>query len=231
MKRVMDRRMETKYVSTRYDTQHNSTITASDPFALCPNVPQGTDDFQRIGDKIRGKYLYIKGKVQWDNSYVLSNGTTNIPPSTVRVMILSQRNIRNNAAIPGDVQVNALLKDNVAIGVGRAYQGGMWDNLAPINKDLFTVHLDKKIKFNWYHPIDSTTTVPVASTGNDRTKYFYCRIPVKKTLYFDTTTGGSPNNFAPFFVMGAVNDDGETPYTTGTPYRVSMLSTLYFTDA
>lgn len=231
MKRVMDKRLETKYVSTRYDTTHNSTIGSSDPVAVCPTVPQGTDDFQRIGDKIRGKYLYIKGKVQYDMDYFLSNGTTNIPPSTVRVMILSQRNIRNNSAIPADVQVNALLKDNVGIGVGRQYLGGAWDNLAPINKDLFTVHLDKKIKFNWFHPTDTTTGSAVATAGNDRTKYFYCRIPVKKTLYFDTTTGGSPNNFAPFFVLGAVNDDGEAAYTAGTPYRVSMLSTLYFTDA
>lgn len=231
LKSVVNRSMETKYVSAKYDTTHNSGIGSADPFALCPAVTQGTDDYQRVGDRIKGKYLYIKGKVQWDMNYILSNGSTNLPPVTIRALILSQRNVRSNAAIPGDVITAALLKDNVGTGAARSYTGGPWDNLAPINKDLFTVHMDKKIKLNWFHPTDVTTGSAVATSGTDHTKYFYCRIPVKKNLYFDSTLGNVPDNFAPFFVLGAVNDDGEAPYTTGTPFHVSMLSTLYFTDA
>lgn len=233
VKKTISRRSETKFVSAKYDTTHNSTIGSADPTALCPLVTQGTDDFQRIGDRIQGKYLIVKGKVQWDSSYLLSNGTTTMPPVTCRILILSQNNIRNNGQIPSEVQYNYILKDNVGVGTGRAYGGGPWDNLAPINKDLFKVHFDKKVKLNWVHPVNSSTAVDQAAVGNDRTKYFYCRIPVKKVLKFDDSmpTPNAPSNFAPFFCFGAVSDDGESPYTTGTPFRISWLSTLYYTDA
>lgn len=230
VKRVVLKAQETKYVSTRYDTLHNSSISAADATAICPAIAQGTDDFQRIGDKVRGTYLILKGKVQYDTAYLESNGTTFIPPVTLRMLILSQKNIRSNDQI-ANWSYAALLKDNVGVGVGRQYQGGPWDNLAPINKDLFKVHMDKKIKLNWVHPVNVTTTVDQGATGNDRTRYFTCKIPVKKNLYFDSSVGGFPDNFAPFFVMGGVCDDGSAPYSTGTPYRVSWLSTLYFKDA
>lgn len=233
VKKVVNRTAETKFVSAKYDTAHNSTITNGDITALCPLVTQGDDDFQRNGDRITGKYLIVRGKVQWDSTYLSSNGQTFMPPVTCRVLILSQNNVKNNGQIPSQVQDQALLKDNVGIGTARGYASGPWDNLAPINRDLFKVHLDKKIKLNWVHPWDTGSPgASVGTAGNDRTKYFYCRIPIKKVLKFDASmpTPNAPNNFAPFFAFGSVNDDNETPYTTGTPFRVSWLSTLYYTD-
>lgn len=233
VKKVLSRTAETKFVSAKYDTTHNSSITNGDITALCPLITQGNDDFQRLGDKITGKYLIVRGKVQWDSTYLTSNGQTFMPPVTCRVLILSQRNVGNNGQIPGSIQDQYLLKDNVGIGTGRAYTGAAWDNLAPINRELFKVHMDKKIKLNWVHPWDSgSPQYSTGTAGNDRTKYFYCRIPVKKVLRFDSSmpTPNAPDNFAPFFAFGAVNDDGDTPYTTGTPFHVSWLSTLYYTD-
>lgn len=232
VKRVLNRNNETKYVSAKYDTTHNSGIGSSDPFALCPTVSQGTDDYQRIGDKIKAKYLIIKGKVQWDQSYLMSNETTFLPPVTIRALILSQRNIRTNIDIPSQVQVGYLLKDNVGTGTARQYTGGAWDNLAPINKELFKVHMDKKMKLNWVKPaIVSGSGTTETAAGTDHTKYFYCKIKLNKQLRFDDAYSNAPVDFAPFFALGAVNDDGEAAYTTGTPFHVSMLSTLYFSDA
>lgn len=233
IRRVLNRVNETKFCSIQYDALHNSSIGSADPQALCPSITQGDDDYQRIGDKIRGKYLYIKGKVQWDQSYLMSNGQTFLPPVTLRMLILSQNNIRTNDQITaGSVSYGTLLKDNVGVGTGRAYTGGQWDNLAPINKDLFKVHMDKKVKLNWIKPaIVSGSGTDVTAAGTDHTRYFYCKIKLNKTLKFDSSTHNAPNNFAPFFVMGGVNDDGESAYTTGTPFHVSFLSTLYFTDA
>lgn len=232
VKSVINRTAETKFVSAKYDALHNSTITNGDISAVCPLITQGDDDFQRNGDKITGKYLIVRGKVQWDDSYLLSNGQTYMPPSTCRVLILSQRNVSNNGQIPAQIQDQYILKDNVGVGTGRNYGGGPWDNLAPINRDLFKVHMDRKIKLNWVHPVNAATTVDQGVVGNDRTKYFYCRIPVKKVLKFDSSMGtpNAPVNFAPFFAFGAVCDDGSSAYTAGTPYHVSWLSTLYYTD-
>jgi len=231
-KAVVARASETKFVSLRQDLSFNSSISAaSECYALMPSISQGTDDYERIGDRISGRTLYIKGHINYNSSFLDTPGVNNyVPPSTVRVLILSQKNLKSNVQLgtPG-VDVAHLLKDNVATGTGRSYTGGMTDNLAPINKDLFRIHLDKKVKMNMIYQNSSGS-----GTGNvigQRTAYFTCRIKMPKTLYYDDTNGDVPNNFAPFFCMGGVNDDGSSPYATQTPYRVTFLSTAYFDDA
>lgn len=233
VKRAMIRTAETKYVSAQQDLSFNSSISsASECYAVCPAVTQGVDDYQRLGDKIRGKYLIIKGKLQYNNAYLDTAGTQFIPPATCRVMILSQNNVKTSADV-SRVDTSHLLKDNVGTGTARAYTGGQFDNLAPINRDLFRVHMDRKIKLNWInHQVVLTDTGVSIShdVGNDRTKYFYCKIPINRNMKFDDGTGNYPNSFAPFLCFGAVCDDGASPWTNA-PFHVSFTSTLYFTDA
>jgi len=229
-KSVVSRQAETKFISLRQDLGFNSTITGpAECYALMPSITQGTDDYQRIGDRISGRTLYIKGHINYNAAFLDTVGVNNyVPPSTVRVMILSQKNIKSNNQL-GLVDTANLLKDNVATGAGRSYSGSMTDNLAPINKDLFKVHLDKKIKMNCvYQQSDGT-----GSSGwvGQKTAYFRCAIKLPKTLFYDTTNGDVPNNFAPFFCLGGVCDDGSSPFTLQTPYRVTFLSTAYFDDA
>lgn len=236
VKSVLKRNTETKYVSTQQDLSFNSTISsASEAYPLCPAVPQGTDDYQRIGDKIKGKYLIVRGKVQYNNAFLDTAGTQFIPPSTCRLMILSQNNVKTSGDISaGRVDVAHLLKDNVGTGAARSYSGSQYDNLAPINRDLFKVHLDKKIRLNWINHQIVVTDPGVSishDVGNDRTKYFYCKIKLDKGMKFDDGTGNFPNSFAPFMVFGGVCDDGSAPWTASTPYRVTFTSTLYFQDA
>lgn len=233
----MNRTAETKFVSLQEDHSFNSVISAaSECYPVIPRVTIGTGDYQRIGDKIRGKYLIIKGHVQWDYTQLTQHSTTAyLPPSTLRVMILSQNNVKVGGDVQTRVDVAHLLKDNVGTGTARGYSGSMYDNLAPINKDLFKVHMDKKVKLNWINWSMSNTggggQSESQAVGNDRTKYFYCRIKLNRNLKFDDGNGDYPNSFAPFMCVGAVSDDGNGAFSLQTPYRVSMLSTLYFTDA
>lgn len=235
-KAVVKRESEDKFVSTAQNLQFNSTIgSAAECYAMVPQITQGTDDYQRIGDKVRGKYLYIKGMVQYDESYLNTVGVnTYIPPVTCRALILSQKNIKVGSEVSTRVDVAHLLKDNVGTGTARSYAGTTWDNVAPINKDLFRVHMDKKIKLNWVQHYSYTgggNSTEAVGAGTDHTKYFSCRVKVPATLTFDNGNGSWPNNFAPFFCFGSVCDDGSSPYTVGTPFRVRILSTLYFEDA
>lgn len=235
LKRAMIKTAETKYVSVQQDLSFNSTITSpSECYPLCPAVPQGVDDYQRLGDKIRGKYLIVRGKLQYNNAYLDTAATQFIPPASCRVMILSQNNVKTSGDVPSRVDVAHLLKDNVGTGTARSYNGGQYDNLAPINRDVFRVHMDRKIKLNWInHQIVVTDPgVSIAhDVGNDRTKYFYCKIPINRNMKFDDGTGNFPNSFAPFLCFGAVCDDGSSPWTASTPFHVTFTSTLYFTDA
>lgn len=233
-KQVVHREAEDKFVSTEGAVLFNSTISSSSEcYPLIPEITLGTGDFQRIGDKIRGKYLYIKGYLQYNLNYLeFAVGNQYLLPVTARVMILSQKNIKVGSDVSSRADVAHLLKDNVGTGTARPYNAGVLDNLAPINKDLFKVHLDRKIKLNWVQRGDQTNTGDTGfGVGNDRTKYFTCRIKMPKTLTFDDGNINYPNNFAPFLCFGAVNDDGSTKYTVGTPFRVGWISTAYFEDS
>ena len=232
---VMRKAAEDKFVGTTSMTSHNSTITsASECYPMVPAITQGTGDYQRIGDKIRGKYLYIKGYVQYNDTYLNTVGVQGyIPPTTVRVMCLSQKNVKVASAVSSSIDVAHLLKDNIGTGTARSFGGQPFDCVAPINKDLFTVHMDKKIKFNWVNHYRASGSIPTEAlaSGNDRTKYFTCRIKCPATLTFDDGNLDFPNSFAPFVCLGAVSDDGSGPFIAGTPYRLAIQSTLYFEDS
>jgi len=231
-KQAISKSAEDKYAGVQWTNTFNSSVSASSEcYPLVPEIAQGTQDNQRIGDKIRGKYLYIKGFVQWNGAFLRTSQYA--PPCTVRTMILSQKNLKVANVIQTDVDVAHLLKDNVGTGDARPYNGQIFDNLAPINKDLFTVHLDKKMRLNY----QTAQTVPVSGvspewqTGNNLTKYFSCRIKCPATLTYDDGNLDYPNNFAPFFCFGAVADDNSGPFTVGTPWEVNVSSILYYEDS
>lgn len=234
-KAVVKKEAEDKFVSDARDVSFNSTIaSAAECYTVMPQISIGTGDFQRIGDKVRGKYLYIKGQVQYSEAYLNTLTQQYMPPVTCRVLILSQKNIKVGGDVSSRVDTAHLLKDNVGTGTARAYVGTQWDNEAPINKDLFKVHMDKKIKMNFIrydYFAGGGNAVQSQVVGNDRTKTFYCRIKLPATLTFDDGNSNWANNFAPFLCFGSVCDDGSTPYTAGTPFNVRWLSTAYYEDS
>jgi len=232
VKQQISKAAEDKFAGITWTNAFNSTVgSSSECYPLVPDIAPGTGDNQRIGDKVKGKYLYVKGFVQWNGAFMRSSQYG--PPCTVRAMVLSQKNIKVASAVQSSVDVAHLLKDNVSTGVARSYGGGMFDNLAPINKDLFRVHLDKKMRLNY----QTAQTVPVGGvspewqSGNNLTKYFSCRIKVPNTLTFDDGNINVPNNFAPFFCFGAVADDNSGPFLVGTPWEVNVQSILYYEDS
>lgn len=230
VKATLKSRAETKFVGSAQTRQFNQTISsASECYPLMPQVGQGDRDCDRTGSKISPKYLIVKGYIQY-----YSGITTQpyVPPNTARLMILSQKNIKVSSAVQTQVDTAHLLKDNLATSVARAYTGGTTDNLAPINSDLFKIHMDKKVRFNWLNQYTADGSQPGVGwqTGSDRTKYFYCKIKCPETLTFDDGNGDYPNNFAPFLCVGGVNDDTSGAWTANTPYNVVWESIVYYKD-
>lgn len=233
VKKVLRREEETKYVGQNVvDAAFTFNISSpAECYRLLPDVTVGTAGHQRVGDKIRPKYLIVRGHVQWDYSQY---GNI-LPPTTVRLLMLTQKNIKTSSDIASRVDVAHLLKDNIATDVARAYTGTMYDNLAPINRDLFTVLMDKKIKLKMKQFLSGTA--PTTSTqltgidGTQSTVAFYKKIKCPATFCFDDGNGNQPNNFAPFVCLGAVADDNSGAFTLGAPIRLTCQSVLYFTDA
>lgn len=236
VRRIANRGVEVKHIGQNVvNNAFNSSISASSEcYPILPSVAEGTDGHQRIGDKINAKYLIVKGKLHYDNSV----SGTYLPPSTVRVMILSQRNIKISSDVSSRVDVEHLLKDNVGTDVGRPYGSttvpgvpNPFDNLAPINRDLFTVHMDRKFKMKAQIEKQLGDNNTVLGYSNQSTFTFVKKIRVPKVLHFDDGNGNVPNNFAPFVCMGFVLDDNTGQWVASTPYRLVVQAELYFTDA
>lgn len=232
VKRVLSRTTEVKHVGQNVvDAAFNSTISAaSECYPILPSVTEGTDGHQRIGDRIKPRYLIVKGHLQYDHGFMGNFA----PPSTVRVLMLTQKNIKTSSDVSSRVDVDHLLKDNIGTDTGRAYTGSMFDNLAPINKDTFNVLMDRKFKMlpQLYEGLGNTQDTNTKTlSGTQRTYTFYKKIKCPATLYFDDGNGNQANNFAPFVCLGAVTDDGSGPFSVSTPYHLTVQAELYFTDA
>lgn len=219
---------EVKHVGQNVvDARFNTTISGpGECYPICPNVTEGTDGHQRIGDKIKPKYMIVKGKLMYDTSMAGNY----IPPSTVRLLILSQKNIKVSSEVQTAADTSHLLKDNIGTDVARPYNSSNFDNLAPINKDLFVVHMDRKVKMRAQIEKNLGDNNTVLGYATQKTVTFVKKIRVPSTLTFDDGNGNQPNNYAPFFCLGAVPDDDSGAMTVSTPYRCTVQAELYFTD-
>lgn len=228
IRRVVNRDVEVKHVGQRVvDSAFNSTISAStECYRLLPDVTVGTAGHQRIGDRIRPKYLIVKGKLMYD----IGMQGNYIPPSTVRLLILSQKNIKTSASLSSSVDVDHLLKDNIGTDVARPFNGTSFDTLAPINKELFTVHMDKLVPMRAQIEKQMGNDNTVLGYASQRTYTWTAKLKCPSWLTFDDGNINCPNNFAPFFCMGAVSDDNSGAFSVNTPYRATIQSELYFTD-
>lgn len=232
VKRVLDSNMETKHVGVNaVDAAFNSSIgAASECYPVIPQVTVGDDGHQRTGDRVKPKYLIVRGQLQYDHAFQGNFA----PPSTCRVLILSQKNIKVGSDVSSRADISHLLRDNIGVDTARAYTGTMYDNLAPINTDLFQVHMDRKFRLvpQLYTGLgNSSDTNTKTLSGTQRTYTFTKRIKCPANLTFDDGNGTWPNNFAPFVCMGAVTDDGSGAFSLNTPYHLTVQSILYFTDA
>lgn len=203
---------------------HNSAIGSSDAVALIPTVSQGGDDFNRIGNRIAPTGLYLKGRL---GTQYASQG--NNRPLLVRVMVLSQKNVKDSTQIPGSFSYDNLLKanDTSATTGNVAYDGTARNSLYPVNTDFFTVHYNRDFLLT---PSLQNGTDSGIESNPKAVRMFSCKIPVPKQLDYFSSTATVPQNFAPFVVVGYCYSDGTSVDTTTTRVTSTMVSQLYFKD-
>jgi len=233
IKRDIKRAAETKFVSVTNNAAYNNSIGVGDCYPLIPAITQGTDDYERIGSKIAPVYLRVKIALQPRDASLFLNQA--LPPISVRVLILSQKTVKfspllnGSGATPAQFAYGSLLDDRVGTSTPRQYTGNYatLDNLAPINRDLFTVHYDKKVKFHGENTSGNTGAV---ITQLDRARYLYATIRLPKLLYDSSQSTSYPTNCAPFISFGFVQEGGTAPSLVATPLQANWISTLYFKD-
>lgn len=202
--------------------QHNSAIGTADCVPVLPAIPSGTGSWQRVGDRIEPKSLSIRGIV----SLTRVDGYVGLGDMYVRIMVLSQKNIKTNTQVTAGVATGQLLRPNYA-ALRETDFGGLTNDInLPINTDLFRVYYDKVVKLTGATQ-DNTSEL---TRYSHRWKYsFKSALPAHLT--FDEGNGNFCNNFAPFVAVGYCYADGTSPDVIATRVTATHNATLAFEDA
>lgn len=237
IKQVVNSLSETKqayYSSGNTLTMFNSGIDAvGDLQQLVPNMSNGTEDNQRIGQQVRAKSLNIRGYIKLNVNDV--NDSTRLPNVIVRMMVVSMKTAPNfNEAQAQAPKVATLLKKG---GTTTTFSGILSDINAPINTDVFTVHHDRKFYLNQSYVNATGVSPPSTVLSQDiknTVKFFNLTVKCKnKVLKYDEDVSSDllPTNFAPFLLLGYSYLDGSTPDTLSTNVGLQYISTLNYEDA
>lgn len=236
VKAVISSLTEDKYA---YTTSGNSLIkfnsgidTTGDVQAIIPAISQGTGDNNRIGDQIRGKTLTISGHVKLDVNEV--NDSTKLPNVAVRMMIVSIKNRPSYDQVTATAAPFATLLKKGGNTVG--FTGLLSDLHAPINRDVFTVHHDKKFYLRQDYINAIGPSVPsqyVAQDVSKTVKFFKLKVPCKKIMKYDedVASGLWPVNYCPFIIMGYTYLSGETPDVVDSKVGLCYDAMFTYEDA
>lgn len=206
----------------------NSGITALvDLQRVVPLIGRGVDPNQRIGDRITLQKLNIHGYIKFDQ--IFTTGINYQSAVMVRLIVASFKTANNWDTIQNDfaaVKLAGLLKKG---GSTVGYTGLISDCKAPINRDIFTVHSDKK-----YYIHQDRMTSAIGSSTNNTVKFFNIPLKVKNKLlkYSDDTSGAtSPTNFSPVLMIGYSYLDGTIPDLVAAECGLFYQVDMEFEDA
>lgn len=211
----------------------NSGINSTgDMLQIIPNIAQGTADNQRIGDQIRGQKLTVSGYVRLglNSEDVENRATTNVLCRMMIVSLKPRNGYYQDAA--NSAFLSLLLKKG---GTTSAFEGRLGDINAEINREVFTVHSDRKFYLT-QDMIAQPATAGLASVAvNTRNiiKFFKINVPCKKLLRYDSglASGLQPTNFAPMLLLGYAALDGSNPDVINTNVGLNYISDFTYEDA
>jgi len=226
VKRMISRSLNNKQVgwSVENAVLHNSPITPADCYPLVNQIAVGTADYNRIGERIRPRALRVRGTIALNGSSI-TGGFTHVPIQ-VRVMILSEKDIKTAAQVLGGaVDTLRLLKPNIQAADEVDYSGATFNALLPVNKELFHVYYDKTFTLCGPEPegVEQLTRFQVNWSKT------ITKLPA--SLTFDNGNGDYINNFAPFLAIGYSYPDGSSPDTVSQRIVSTTFSQLTYEDA
>lgn len=217
-KQVIRKESENKFVGGIVENSytHNGQISNADIYPLLPPVAQGTGYNQRIGHKIRPKYLEYRVRVALNESADLTT------PYHIDLWCLTARRVKSYN-VPGglgggSIDMTQLLDGGSGSNV--QFDATTMNALLPVNKEEFNVLAHRSFKL---------TTSTYENHKGISYKEMRIRLKVPATLQYDTTN--YPENFAPFTVLGWSRDDGIQPSSLSTHVTVTSWSILYYEDA
>lgn len=233
--KVMREQIETKEAYTTNSSagliKYNSGINSvADITNILPAISKGTNDNERVGERVRALRLNVRGYIKFDYNSAPASPASSVG---VRMMIVSVkgRNSYDMATINGNALFSLLKKG----GTSTAFTGILSDLTAPINRDLFTVHHDKVmyLKQDMVYQTGTPTGDITTSDVSKLIRFFNLNVKCrnKDLKYEDATNSGIwPTNFYPFLLIGYTYLDGSAPDTVSTKLGLEFTSTLKYED-
>lgn len=232
VKKVLRSAQETKYVAetiTQAFVVGQASATPGGFFRLVPNLAQGVQDNQRVGDKITPAKLVNKFIFNFDSS------VQNNQDIIVNLWIVKAKGASSQTTLAG-VLPGQFLK----VGNGNnadptdPSQPNMLQIVStyPLNTDQYTKvkHYRFRMRRGIGQATNTNTGGEIAPTGVQRTDMYKaitysCKAPAFK---YSSTGFTTPSNFYPVALVYATNADGSA---YGDVIRMSINSQLYFKDA
>lgn len=223
-----------------YTTSGNSLVmfnsgidSVGDMVQILPYISQGTADNNRIGDQIRAQNLNVKGYIKLNINEV--NDSTKLPSVIARMMVVTMKTRPCFYDATGSPATLATLLKKGGTTVG--FTGLLSDIYAPVNRDAFTVHYDKRFYLNQSYVNATGPSPPSTILSQDirnTIKFFNLNVKCKnRLLKYDEDVGSGilPSNFGPFLVLGYAYADGSAADTLSTNLGLQFDSTFTYEDA
>lgn len=230
IKNVIHKQTETKFsmITSNTNILFNGVLNVpGDLMFLVPNIPQGTDEAQRIGDQVRAQYIHIKGHINIPIAYTNTTSETRLG---VRVMVGYPKRFPSQS----DAYTNyaswlpSLLKSNTT---NVAFLGTVTSLYLPINHEAFTCLYDKI----FYLDIPYVTSTTTSTSQNLRGSVAFINkiIKLKNKLfrYDDTSPSNQPNNYGLSMLIGYAHLDGSAADTTSTAINLTYVATMAYEDS
>lgn len=220
--------------TTQQNLKFNSGVDAvGDLVQILPGIAQGVGESQRIGNQIRAKSLNVKGFLKLDVNDVADS--TKLPNVVARMMVVSMKVTSSyQDAQTLSSKIGTLLKKGATT---TAFAGNLQDLYAPINRDVFTVHYDKKFYLRQDYVNVTGASPPSQTLAQDiskTVKFFNFNVKCKgRILKYDEDVGSDilPGNFGPFLMLGYSYLDGSSPDVLDTKLALTFDSVFNYEDA
>eukprot|EP00965_Chrysotila_dentata_P008845 288268-Pleurochrysis_carterae.AAC.1 len=225
VKKIVNSTKERKRIALWRDQYYNSGVSLpGDIVQILPSVTTGDEVNNRDGNKIRGKYIRIRGRINVDP------GTNNLDRAVLRIRVAVLSAKRHPYWPPLTYNgVGDVLPKLIRVGDGYGpLDGSLQSSLCSFNPDVVTVHVQRE--FTLHQPwadqvINNPQDTPSQYVAVDQSKShreLNFTIKCNKLLkYYDDR--GYPENHAPFLVLSYCKLHG-SPDVLDTAVRYSFNS-------
>ena len=219
------------------DNRPNGSL--SNYYQLLPGIAQsvsgsaGRKYNTRIGNEIILKSIHIQGILNYSQAFAAQS----LPQNTkimVRFMVLSQKRAGNFTTAFTNISNRMLTNGTNASENTGTFNGVALDSIRGINRDVFTVHYEKKFYLDAPVIAPGTTSPDVSLVPSlikfvDKKMYFGGKTGLK--LSFANSSATVPENFNPFICIGYSSVSTSNLAASDGLLNFAYNATAQYTDA